>query len=133
MKARLVLTGAQLAPAGAPGYESWRRSAARRGIIFGYDHFHVPSLTEIVNATPVLHGGQPEVTNFSTEIRHTADGYDFAETNDVIVSRDGRWGRTIVSVRQGGCSKHHPPRRSRGLGSQLASHQGGNALGHPEQ
>jgi probable F420-dependent oxidoreductase len=69
MNTRPVRIGVQLAPGGAPDYQSWRSAVLHAedigvDIIFGYDHFHVPSFTEIVNGMPVLHDEQPDVTNF---------------------------------------------------------------------
>ncbi|WP_445168707.1 LLM class F420-dependent oxidoreductase [Mycolicibacterium sp. Dal123E01] len=66
---RPIRIGAQLWPGGTPDYKTWRDAVVHAedigtDIIFGYDHFHAPSFTEIVNAMPVLHDEQPDITNF---------------------------------------------------------------------
>jgi probable F420-dependent oxidoreductase len=59
----------QLQPGGTPSYHAWRaavRHAEDIGtdLIFGYDHFHLPSFSAIVGGMPQLDEIQPDVNNF---------------------------------------------------------------------
>lgn len=52
-----------------PDYQSWRSAVLHAedigtDIIFGYDHFHRPTFTGIVDGMPVLAEIQPDVNNF---------------------------------------------------------------------
>ncbi|ABK71452.1 5,10-methylene tetrahydromethanopterin reductase [Mycolicibacterium smegmatis] len=66
---RPLRVGVQIWPGGAPDYQSWRSAVLRAedigaDIILGYDHFHKPNFSRIVDAMPVLYESQPDVNNF---------------------------------------------------------------------
>jgi probable F420-dependent oxidoreductase len=66
---RPIRIAAQLWPGGTPDYRTWRDAVVQAedlgtDIIFGYDHFHAPAFSEIVNLQPVLHDEQPDIANF---------------------------------------------------------------------
>ncbi|WP_123026622.1 LLM class F420-dependent oxidoreductase [Mycolicibacterium stellerae] len=66
---RPIRIGVQIGPDDAPDYASWRtaiRHAEDLGtdLIFGYDHFHKPTLGGFEDGQPVLAEVQPDVTNF---------------------------------------------------------------------
>lgn len=56
---RPLRIGVQIWPGGAPDYQSWRSAVLHAedlgaDIILGYDHFHKPTFSKIVDAMPVL-------------------------------------------------------------------------------
>jgi probable F420-dependent oxidoreductase len=58
-----------LPPGNAPDYFTWRRAVVEAeelgtDLIFGWDHFHRPEMTELNEGVPVLADVQPDVTNF---------------------------------------------------------------------
>ncbi len=64
-----IRIGVQLWPGGAPDFHSWRDAVIHAeeigtDVIFGYDHFHRPTLEGIVDGKPVLSVEQPDVNNF---------------------------------------------------------------------
>lgn len=66
---RPIRIGVQLWPGGAPDYRSWRSAVLHAedigtDIVFGYDHFHRPTFSGIVDGMPVLDDVQPDVNNF---------------------------------------------------------------------
>lgn len=66
---RPLRIGVQIWPGGAPDYQSWRSAVLHAedlgaDIILGYDHFHKPTFSKIVDAMPVLDDLQPDVNNF---------------------------------------------------------------------
>jgi alkanesulfonate monooxygenase SsuD/methylene tetrahydromethanopterin reductase-like flavin-dependent oxidoreductase (luciferase family) len=66
---RPVRVGVQLWPGGAPDYRSWRAAVLQAeelgtDVIFGYDHFHRPSIEGIADAKPILSAVQSDEVNF---------------------------------------------------------------------
>lgn len=63
-----IRIGVQLWPGGTPSYASWREAVRRAedmgvDIVFGYDHFHKPSIQR-TSEGPRLLPDQPDVNNF---------------------------------------------------------------------
>jgi probable F420-dependent oxidoreductase len=68
---RLIRIGVQLSPGGTPDYAAWRAAVIHAeeigvDVIFGYDHFHRPTLSGFVDGRAVLSPEQPEVNNFES-------------------------------------------------------------------
>ena len=66
---RPIRVGVQLWPGGAPDYRTWRQAVLHAeelgaDVIFGYDHFHRPSLEGMADAMPILSEVQTDEVNF---------------------------------------------------------------------
>jgi probable F420-dependent oxidoreductase len=68
---RPIRIGVQLSPGGTPDYAAWRAAVIHAeeigvDVIFGYDHFHRPTLSGFADGRAVLAPEQPEVNNFES-------------------------------------------------------------------
>ena len=66
---RPIRIGVTLQPGNAPDYPTWRSAVIHAeelgaDLVFGWDHFHRPEISELNQGIPVLAEVQPDVTHF---------------------------------------------------------------------
>jgi hypothetical protein len=64
-----IRIAAEVPPGGTPDYRTWRVAVLKAeemgaGVIFGYDHFHMPAVDAIIDGQHKLAASQEDVNNF---------------------------------------------------------------------